>query len=138
LYSAYWLMSEDVVTDGKERGPKFGRHVYGLPLDRLSYREAPQVHGGAAGPTAARLRRALRDVHMRVPRLAGSAEVTSFYVRRTARIHPLRPLITHAEPIDGDATATVRPYLTAQEHADLTLDGSELRWADVVPAGRTP
>lgn len=61
--------------------------------------------------------------------------ITSFYVRRTDRIHPLRPVKAHAELIDGDATAVVRPYLAEQEHADP--DDTAPCWVGDVPAGRT-
>lgn len=55
--------------------------------------------------------------------------MTSFYVRRTARIHPLRPHVAHAEPIDGDTSALVRPYLVEQEHADLVGDeAADYEW----------
>lgn len=44
--------------------------------------------------------------------------MTSLYVRRTGRIHALRPHIADTEWIDGDTTAVVRPYLVEQGHAD--------------------
>lgn len=62
--------------------------------------------------------------------------MTSLYVRRTARIHPLRPRAEHAEPIDGDATATIRPYLVEQEHADRSTDSTAPYWIGDLPAGR--
>jgi hypothetical protein len=49
--------------------------------------------------------------------------ITRFYVTRTARIYPARPHIADTEHIDGDATAVVRPYLAAQERADLAGAG---------------
>jgi hypothetical protein len=62
--------------------------------------------------------------------------ITSFYVRRTARIHPLRPHNTHTEPIDGDTTAAIRPYLAEQEHADRATDTTTPCWIHDLPAGR--
>jgi hypothetical protein len=61
--------------------------------------------------------------------------VTSLYVRRTARIHPLRPHIADAEHIDGDATAIIRPYLAEQEAADP--DDTPC-WIGDMPTGSAP
>lgn len=59
-----------------------------------------------------------------------------FYVRRTGRIHPPRPHVAHTEPIDGDTTAIVRPYLVEQEHADRATDTTTPCWIHDLPAGR--
>jgi hypothetical protein len=62
--------------------------------------------------------------------------VTSLYVRRTDRIHPLRPHIADTEHIDGDATPLVRPYLPEHEHTDL--DDTVPCWIGDTSAGSAP
>lgn len=45
--------------------------------------------------------------------------IGSIYVVRSARAHALRPYRPDVEPIDGDATALVRPYVAEQERVAL-------------------